>query len=84
MTLKEALDEVIAHPCKRALRSLYGLLYYDPTFGNDCFCRSMDGEQGELELAWSAVGFGAPLFTIDEIISSDHVVVDVDFPPYKP
>lgn len=88
MTLKEALEDVIAHPLKRAMRTPYGLLYYDPSYGEDCLRRkplsTLDQKlQALANSEWMAAGFGMPLFSITDVVYSGHVVVDIDFEAFE-
>lgn len=87
MTLREALEDVIAHPLKRAMRTPYGLLYYDPSYGEDCLRRKAPTLDGKLQLLangeWSSAGFGMPLFSITEVMYKGHVVVDIDFEAFE-
>lgn len=71
MTLKEALEEVIAHPRKRALKWGDTLLYFDDTWDPTGLLTNTPGGGG--------FGFGYMVFSVYDATTDKHVVVDVDF-----
>lgn len=80
MKLHEALEDVIAHPCRRALVMSYGKLYFDPTYADDGLRLLPNPPPNEVD--WSACGFGAPVFNVDDA-RGEHTVVDVEVAPFN-
>ena len=82
MTLKAALEDVVAHPRKRALkRNDDVLIYYDNTWDDSGLRMGRDGGgEGFIGLSF---GFEISLFSYTDVVSTDHVVIDVDFNPFK-
>ncbi len=71
MTLKEALEDIIGHPRKRALRWNDTLLYYDDTWDPQGLLTRTPGGGG--------FGFGFLVFSVYDATTDKHVVEDVDF-----
>lgn len=71
MTLKEALEDVIGHPRKRALKWHDTLLYFDDTWDTQGLITTMPGGSG--------FGFGYTVFSVYDVTADTHVVMDVDF-----
>jgi len=86
MKLEAALDAVIKNPRRKALVIVDGgvpisQLYYDPTFDKDGF---RVHHIVELDGGFSGFGFGAVAFSMMDVFSDAHEVVDVDFAPHAP
>lgn len=76
MKLKEALELVISNPRKKAIRLDIGLLYFDPTFDTN-------GLRIHHNENVSGMGFGIGVFSVTDVVSEAHQVVDVDFQPFQ-
>jgi hypothetical protein len=82
VTLKAALEDVVAHPRKRALKHNDDvLIYYDDTWDVSGLRMGRDG--GEEGFIGRSFGFGSSLFSYTDVVSTDYVVIDVDFNPFK-
>lgn len=87
MTLREAIDDVMAHPCRRALKICTGvgdrLLVYDPSFDSTGLLirPPLPAADGMPEMA--GAGFGICLFSVNDVLSDAHEVVDVDVEPFR-
>lgn len=85
MKLREAVDEVMANPCRRALKinlstdgGDFRLLFYDPSYDDTGFML-----RPALEGCASGVGFGAGIFSLDDLLSDAHEVVDIAETPFR-
>jgi hypothetical protein len=83
VTLREAIDDVMAHPCKRGLKISTGddeprLLVYDPSFDDTGLLIRPPTTGGA-----AGFGFGVCIFSINDLLSDAHEVVDVDVEPFR-
>lgn len=76
MRLREAVELMLANPCKKGLQLGDGMvMYYDPTW-DDEGVRILGAEI-------CAAGNGISFFSISDVLRDDYVVVDIDEEPWK-
>lgn len=86
MKLEAALDTIVKNPRRKALVVRdkgvpISQIYYDPTFDADGL---RVHHVVELDGGFSGFGFGAGAFSLMDVFSNDHEVIDVDFAPHAP